>query len=350
MPLQMGLIRNHYVGPHVHRAASVDPALRRAREAQPGARASCRAGASCSSTTRSCAARRAARSSRWCARPARARCTCGSAVRRRSRRASTASTRRGASELIAATHSLEEIRRYIGADSLGYLSLDGLLVGGRADAVVVLHVVLHRRLSGRVSAQRGRVPAARAETDRIATVRSPLVVSPSPLAVECRAGAGAQAAPPAAPTDRRRVDRRNSASFDFADAHEAPRSSSAARRPRPLRRCSSAAVAYAHGRVRPLSRAGAAGRRSTDRGGRAARCETHGRPQRPPADRGVSVVRASSGSGRAAGADRGARQGSVGVRAAGADARAGGAGRRRARARRARAARHARRGLFPRRR
>ncbi len=30
-------------------------------------------------------------------------------------------------ELIAATHSLEEIRRYIGADSLGYLSLDGLL-------------------------------------------------------------------------------------------------------------------------------------------------------------------------------------------------------------------------------
>jgi amidophosphoribosyltransferase len=31
------------------------------------------------------------------------------------------------SELIAATHSVDEIRRYIGADSLGYLSLDGLL-------------------------------------------------------------------------------------------------------------------------------------------------------------------------------------------------------------------------------
>jgi amidophosphoribosyltransferase len=30
-------------------------------------------------------------------------------------------------ELIAATHSLEEIRRYIGADSLGYLSVEGLL-------------------------------------------------------------------------------------------------------------------------------------------------------------------------------------------------------------------------------
>lgn len=31
------------------------------------------------------------------------------------------------SELIAATHSLEEIKKYVGADSLGYLSLDGLL-------------------------------------------------------------------------------------------------------------------------------------------------------------------------------------------------------------------------------
>jgi amidophosphoribosyltransferase len=31
------------------------------------------------------------------------------------------------SELIAATHSIEEIRRYIGADSLGYLSVEGLL-------------------------------------------------------------------------------------------------------------------------------------------------------------------------------------------------------------------------------
>ena len=30
-------------------------------------------------------------------------------------------------ELIAATHTLEEIRKYIGADTLGYLSLEGLL-------------------------------------------------------------------------------------------------------------------------------------------------------------------------------------------------------------------------------
>ena len=31
------------------------------------------------------------------------------------------------SELIAATHTLEEIQKYIGADSVGYLSLEGLL-------------------------------------------------------------------------------------------------------------------------------------------------------------------------------------------------------------------------------
>jgi amidophosphoribosyltransferase len=31
------------------------------------------------------------------------------------------------SELIAATHTLDEIRRYIGADSLGYVSVEGLL-------------------------------------------------------------------------------------------------------------------------------------------------------------------------------------------------------------------------------
>jgi amidophosphoribosyltransferase len=31
------------------------------------------------------------------------------------------------SELIGATHSIDEIRKYIGADSIGYLSLDGLV-------------------------------------------------------------------------------------------------------------------------------------------------------------------------------------------------------------------------------
>lgn len=38
------------------------------------------------------------------------------------------------SELIAATHTLEEIRKYLGADSLAYLSLDGLLAAVRPDS------------------------------------------------------------------------------------------------------------------------------------------------------------------------------------------------------------------------
>jgi amidophosphoribosyltransferase len=33
------------------------------------------------------------------------------------------------SELIGATHTLEEIRKYLNADSLGYLSIEGLTAG-----------------------------------------------------------------------------------------------------------------------------------------------------------------------------------------------------------------------------
>ncbi len=48
------------------------------------------------------------------------------ARRRRSGPATTASTRRRGRELIASSHSVEEIARYVTADSLGYLSLEGL--------------------------------------------------------------------------------------------------------------------------------------------------------------------------------------------------------------------------------
>ena len=113
--------------PHVHRAAAVDPPLRRAPEAQPGRAGPRAASASSSSTTRSSAARRRARSSRWCATRARARSTCASRARRRSGPATTASTRRRARELIASSHSVDEIARYVTADSLGYLSLEGML-------------------------------------------------------------------------------------------------------------------------------------------------------------------------------------------------------------------------------
>ena len=67
------------------------------------------------------------------------------------------------SELIAATHTLEEIRKYLDADSVAYLSLDGLTARRQGRTLEVLHVVLHRRLSGGVPARRGRLPAAGAE-------------------------------------------------------------------------------------------------------------------------------------------------------------------------------------------
>ncbi|MFN2570371.1 MAG: amidophosphoribosyltransferase [Gemmatimonadales bacterium] len=45
------------------------------------------------------------------------------------------------SELIASTHSLEEIRRHLGVDTLGYLSLDGMLraAGGGGDTSTFCH-------------------------------------------------------------------------------------------------------------------------------------------------------------------------------------------------------------------
>ena len=42
VPFRMGLIRNHYVGPHVHRAAAIDPRFRREAEAQSRARTAAR--------------------------------------------------------------------------------------------------------------------------------------------------------------------------------------------------------------------------------------------------------------------------------------------------------------------
>ena len=50
-------------------------------------------------------------------------------------------------ELIAATHTLEEIRKYVEADSVAYLSLEGLKRRGRVQQNVLLHLVLHRCIS-----------------------------------------------------------------------------------------------------------------------------------------------------------------------------------------------------------
>ena len=60
------------------------------------------------------------------------------------------------SELIAATHTLEEIREFLDADSVGYLSLEGLLTRGRHGAqVATARSCYTGQLSGRVPARRG---------------------------------------------------------------------------------------------------------------------------------------------------------------------------------------------------
>ena len=65
-------------------------------------------------------------------------------------------------ELIAANLSLDGIRQQIGADTLGYLSQDGLLAAVGGDGAASLHRLLRRPLSGRRAARRRQVrPRAR---------------------------------------------------------------------------------------------------------------------------------------------------------------------------------------------
>ncbi len=141
-------------GPHVHRAVAGDPRFRREAEAEPGAPPAAKASAWCWWTIPSCAAPPAARSCAWCGRPARAKCTCGSPARPPSRRVSTAWIRPRKSELIAANHTVEEIRRFVEADSLGYLSLGSLRKAVADDEARILLRLLHRRLSDRTGQHR----------------------------------------------------------------------------------------------------------------------------------------------------------------------------------------------------
>ena len=55
------------------------------------------------------------------------------------------------SELIAATHTLDEITTYLNADSVGYLSHDGMLSALGSERGQLLQLVLHGTLSRRAS-------------------------------------------------------------------------------------------------------------------------------------------------------------------------------------------------------
>ena len=258
--------------PDVHRAAPVDPALRRAREAQPGARASCRAGASCSSTTRSCAARRAARSCKM------VRAAGASEVHMRISCPPTISPcfygvdTPQRSELIAATHSLEEIRRYIGADSLGYLSLDGLLAAvgptrqsyctscytGQYPVAFPRNEAAYLQLALKLDRMMRDVLARRVR-------RLPCVPAVAPLAQH----AGARRRRRRPPAARRRRGRhggdRPARLVRLRRRGRRRRGRSGARRADVAVPPLAQAVARAHGRVRALPRAGAARRlRRTD--------------------------------------------------------------------------------------
>ena len=126
IPLRMGLIRNHYVGrtfiqpQSAIRHFGVKVKLNPVRSILEGRRVVLVDDSLVRGTT-------SRRSCGWSGRAARRKSTSASVARRRFRPAFTASIRQGVPELIAATHTLQEIRGYLDADSVAYLSLEGMM-------------------------------------------------------------------------------------------------------------------------------------------------------------------------------------------------------------------------------
>ena len=262
LPLQMGLIRNHYVGPHVHRAASVDSAFRRAREAEPGEEhlQGRRVVLVDDSIVRGTTSRKIVKMVRAAgATEVHMRISCPPTISPCFYGVDTPQR----SELIAATHSLEEIRT-LHRRGFARLSQPGrAALGGGRRARVVLHVVLHGRLSGRVSAERGGVSPTRSQaggmSGRSRGVIGVMRRSRRLLArARRRRTAGTQRMRPARKSPRR--DRRRSiSSAHSTSGRERSAPKTVRRAPDATRsRHSSKAARKHNGRVRPLSRAGAA--------------------------------------------------------------------------------------------
>ena len=132
-PLRAGPGQEPLHRPLLHRARPAGAGRRGAAQAQPADATPSRASGWWWSTTPSCAARRSARSSACCARPGRPRSTCASRRRPGAGPASTASTRPRHEELLATDHTVEEMARILGADSLAYISIENLKAAIGAD-------------------------------------------------------------------------------------------------------------------------------------------------------------------------------------------------------------------------
>ena len=157
--VRQGLDPQPLRGPHLHRAQPGHPALRRQGEAQPECARCWPASAWWSSTTRivrGTTSRKIVRDDPPAR--ARARCTCASPRRPSSGRATTGSTRRPAKELIGASHDVAEIQRYLGADTPGYLSLEGMLKATGNDPNHFCHACFTGAVQGRLRAD-GRLAA-----------------------------------------------------------------------------------------------------------------------------------------------------------------------------------------------
>ncbi len=111
---------------HLHRAERRHPPFRRAPQAQPQPRDARGQARRADRRLHRAAARRPRRSCRWCAMPVRQRCISGSPARRRRIPASTASTRRTPTISSPMAWTWKRCARFIGADSLAFITMDGL--------------------------------------------------------------------------------------------------------------------------------------------------------------------------------------------------------------------------------
>ena len=356
IPLRMGLIRNHYVGRTFIQPQQSIRHFGVQGEAEPGAQhprgQARRPGRRLDRARHDQPQDRA----RWCAAagaqevhvriscpPTISPCFYGVDTPRRS-------------ELIAATHTLDEIREFLDADSVGYLSLEGLMSAVGNERQLVLHVVLHRasiRWRSRATRRRYLQLALKLDkepvdeltmsrTARSARARSPCVAARSlrVLCVLCVLLLVQLGARRRSPRRRRpsRAAQLKAAIDKLGDLDYATRTNAVADRPPHAGRAGGAGAAAggrrARRRLRPLSRA-----RPADRLQRSAHARTRCASRWPARTIGCATVAYSFFEHNpdprdGAAAARGARQGAGRVRPAGAGPRARGARRRSARARR----------------